>query len=250
MVLTCIWLSKFTCLMMNIISGREFYYAVLHLHHNGVWFMTLGPWCMMVQAVVFNTSFWFHSAMCHIIIFIELFYNSYTGIHVLWMPLSVCYITRSWTSAPNNLNPSKFVWAICFPRPSLPASYSYTYSVHVFVIHLLLGAIGRLGVKSIQKFGDLQQLTMASENKSVTNFFYSNHTQSASLRCGPWARHIYPSLVLVQPRKIRPYITEKLLMWRKESNQTNQTKIIHSQTCLKRPLKQKTKTLFPRPIIA
>ena len=26
----------------------------------------------------------------------------------------------------------------------------------------------------------------------------------ASLRCGPWARHIYPSLVLVQPRKTRP----------------------------------------------
>ena len=31
----------------------------------------------------------------------------------------------------------------------------------------------------------------------------------------------YPSLVLVQPRKIRPYITERLLMGRKESNQTN-----------------------------
>ena len=29
------------------------------------------------------------------------------------------------------------------------------------------------------------------------------------------------SLVLVQPRKTRPYITERLLMGRKESNQTN-----------------------------
>ena len=37
----------------------------------------------------------------------------------------------------------------------------------------------------------------------------------------PWARHIYPSLVLVQPRKTRPYITERLLLGRKESNQTN-----------------------------
>ena len=37
----------------------------------------------------------------------------------------------------------------------------------------------------------------------------------------PWARHINPSLVLVQPRKTRPYITERLLMGRKESNQTN-----------------------------
>ena len=32
----------------------------------------------------------------------------------------------------------------------------------------------------------------------------------------PWARHIYPSLVLVEPRKTRPYITERLLMGRKE----------------------------------
>ena len=37
----------------------------------------------------------------------------------------------------------------------------------------------------------------------------------------PWARHIYPSLVLVQHRKTSPYITERLLMGGKESNQTN-----------------------------
>ena len=36
----------------------------------------------------------------------------------------------------------------------------------------------------------------------------------------PWARHIDPSLVLIQPRETRPYITEKLLMGRKESNHT------------------------------
>ena len=35
-------------------------------------------------------------------------------------------------------------------------------------------------------------------------------------------RHIYPSLVLVQPRKTCPCLTERLLMGRKESNQTNQ----------------------------
>ena len=34
---------------------------------------------------------------------------------------------------------------------------------------------------------------------------------------------INPSLVLVQPRKTRPFITERLLMGRKESNQTNKT---------------------------
>ena len=33
------------------------------------------------------------------------------------------------------------------------------------------------------------------------------------------SKNINPSLVLVQPRKTRPYITERLLMGRKESNQ-------------------------------
>ena len=35
------------------------------------------------------------------------------------------------------------------------------------------------------------------------------------------SKNIYPSLVLVQPRKTRPFITERLLMGRKESKQTN-----------------------------
>ena len=33
------------------------------------------------------------------------------------------------------------------------------------------------------------------------------------------SKNIYPSLALVQPRKTRPFITERLLMGRKESNQ-------------------------------
>ena len=35
------------------------------------------------------------------------------------------------------------------------------------------------------------------------------------------SKNINPSLVLVQPRKIFPFITERLLMGRNESNQTN-----------------------------
>ena len=35
------------------------------------------------------------------------------------------------------------------------------------------------------------------------------------------SNHVNPSLVLVQPRKTRPLITERLLMGRKKSNQTN-----------------------------
>ena len=37
------------------------------------------------------------------------------------------------------------------------------------------------------------------------------------------SKNITPSLVLVQPRKTRPFITERLLIGRKESNQTNKT---------------------------
>ena len=35
------------------------------------------------------------------------------------------------------------------------------------------------------------------------------------------SKNINPSLVLVQPRKTRPFLTVRLLMGRKESNQTN-----------------------------
>ena len=37
----------------------------------------------------------------------------------------------------------------------------------------------------------------------------------------PGVRHINPSVVPVQPRKTGPYISERLLIGRKESNQTN-----------------------------
>ena len=36
------------------------------------------------------------------------------------------------------------------------------------------------------------------------------------------SKNIYPSLVLVQPRKTRPCLTDILLMGRKESNQTKE----------------------------
>ena len=38
------------------------------------------------------------------------------------------------------------------------------------------------------------------------------------------SKSINPSLVLVQTRKTRPFITERLMMGRKESNQTNKQK--------------------------
>ena len=39
------------------------------------------------------------------------------------------------------------------------------------------------------------------------------------------SKNINPSLVLVQPRTTRPFITERLLMGRKESNQTKKIKV-------------------------
>ena len=45
-------------------------------------------------------------------------------------------------------------------------------------------------------------------------------------------KNINPSLVLVQPRKTRPFITERLLMGRKESNQTNKQAILDFQNSL------------------
>ena len=48
------------------------------------------------------------------------------------------------------------------------------------------------------------------------------------------SKNINPSLVLVQPRKTRPFITERLLMGRKESNQTNKQTVpseFNKQNC-------------------
>ena len=45
------------------------------------------------------------------------------------------------------------------------------------------------------------------------------------------SKNINPSLVLVQPRKTRPYITEILLMGRKESNQTNKFQVDYIEEC-------------------
>ena len=45
------------------------------------------------------------------------------------------------------------------------------------------------------------------------------------------SKNINPSLVLVQPRNTCPFITERLLMGRKESNQTNKQKLHLNESC-------------------
>ena len=55
------------------------------------------------------------------------------------------------------------------------------------------------------------------------------------------SNNINPSSVLVQPRKTRPFITERLLMGRKESNQTNKYPNLNSVSD-KEQVKDKKKT--------
>ena len=43
------------------------------------------------------------------------------------------------------------------------------------------------------------------------------------------SKNINPSLVLVQPRKTRPFITERLLMGRKESNDLSRWKVAYAR---------------------
>ena len=46
------------------------------------------------------------------------------------------------------------------------------------------------------------------------------------------SKNINPSLVLVLPRKTRPFITERLLMGGKESNQSNNNEVCNKGTAL------------------
>ena len=54
--------------------------------------------------------------------------------------------------------------------------------------------------------------------KSYPHYFSEPHRRHCIVSL---SKNINPSLVLVQPRKTCPFITERLLMGRKESNQTN-----------------------------
>ena len=55
---------------------------------------------------------------------------------------------------------------------------------------------------------------------AIMMFARNLHFSSPASLCCVLSKNNNPSLVLVQPRKTRPYITERLLMGRQESNQT------------------------------
>ena len=89
-------------------------------------------------------------------------------------------------------------WCICLP-------YTIKISIYIY-IHVLLIIVRERSCSVVECLTRDQR----AAGSSLT---------SATVLC-PWARHINPSSVLVQPRKTRPFITEILLMGRKESNQT------------------------------
>ena len=76
------------------------------------------------------------------------------------------------------------------------------------------------GYKVVTTFANLQQTPFCLEKSSVRKGIFTDLAAFFG-HCGPRARHIYPSLVLVKPRITRPCLTERLLMGRKELNQTN-----------------------------
>ena len=63
-------------------------------------------------------------------------------------------------------------------------------------------------------------------NGSVVNFLTRDRGAAGSSLTGfhcvvSLSKNINPSLVLVQPRKTRPFYTERLLMGREKTNQTD-----------------------------
>ena len=70
----------------------------------------------------------------------------------------------------------------------------------------------------------MEETAGASGTTDLEKESQGNNYKAASLRCVLKQEH-YPSFLLVQPRKTRPCITERLLMGRKESSQTNKQTI-------------------------
>ena len=104
----------------------------------------------------------------------------------------------------------KPVFGVCDQQVRLKSTLSATFAINTHIFCLALQVKKRKHRGSVVECLTLDRGATGSSLTGVT------------VLC-PWARHINPSLVLVQPRKTHPYITERLLKGRKESNQTNKT---------------------------
>ena len=118
----------------------------------------------------------------------------------------------------------KLVYLIVFVKDLLVIYLNNIYH-NIFWLHLVHKCLGEHwlhALPSYKKRSGAQWLSGRVLDSRTSGLRV--RASPASLHCGPWAKHIYPSLVLVQPRKTRPCLTERLLMGRKESNQTNKQK--------------------------
>ena len=81
-----------------------------------------------------------------------------------------------------------------------------------------VGRIHQVSAQSIIWFGGAQWLSGRVLDSRPKGRGFEPHWRHCVVSL---SKNINPGLVLVQPRKTRPFITERLLMGRKKSNQTN-----------------------------
>ena len=128
----------------------------------------------------------------------------------------------------------RLIWPVTFANAK--NSFSQTMA-HVILKVRKMAKIRKNTIKHhtwprISYFCPAEQDTVKSHKFEVIELWLSGRvldSRPKGHRFEPHRRHCVvslskntnPSLVLVQPRKTRPYITERLLMGRKESNQTN-----------------------------
>ena len=139
-------------------------------------------------------------------------------------PTDICYTTNSPTY-------NSFTVVCNWQLPARVGRYLWHFKIiHVTMYRCSLKEIRFSLFYLLKKDGNFSWERSGSVIECLTRDRGAAGLSLTGTALCPWAKHINPRLLLVQPRKTLPYITERLLMGRKESNQTN-----------KRPL-------LPRPI--
>ena len=92
------------------------------------------------------------------------------------------------------------------------------YKFSVLLPVLLWEDVLSVSILGFENQGDLGSAVAQWKSASLEIEGQRVPASPASLCCGLLARHIYPSLVLIQPRKTCPCLSERLLIGLKESN--------------------------------
>ena len=92
------------------------------------------------------------------------------------------------------------------------AGFSTLYTIYVRPLGHMAGPVLRIvTTESGERSGSVVESLTQDGGATGSSF------TSVTVLC-PWASHINPRLVLVQPKTTRPHITDRLLMGRKESS--------------------------------